>query len=63
MADVMFFFLFLIFQVYDKWKLENDQKLKAKLRKQREVERKCQLEKQEVKEDRKRDSKYAFTSW
>lgn len=59
----MFFFLFLIFQVYDKWKLENDQKLKAKLRKQREVERKCQLEKQEVKEDRKRDSKYAFTSW
>ncbi|XP_056892593.1 microtubule-associated protein 9 isoform X1 [Takifugu flavidus] len=50
-------------QVYEKWKSEHDQKLKEKLRKQREVERKSQSQKQENEEDRRKDSKYAFTSW
>lgn len=53
----------LIFQVYDKWKQQHDQKQRVKLRKQREVDRKCKLEKQENEEDRQRDSKYAFFSW
>lgn len=56
-------YLFETFQVYDKWKLEHDQKLKDTLRKQREAEKKHQSEKQENEEDRKRESKYAVSSW
>lgn len=55
--------IFVSLQVFDRWKHEHDQLLKDKYRKQKEAENKLKIKKQEKEEERKIESKYAFSNW
>lgn len=50
-------------QVYEKWKKEHDNLLKERSRKEREMENKLKVMKEEQEEERKRDCKNAFLNW
>ncbi|XP_023148452.2 microtubule-associated protein 9 [Amphiprion ocellaris] len=50
-------------QVFEKWKREHDRLHREKHRKQKEAENKLKLKKQETEEERKKDSKSAFSDW
>ena len=53
----------LIFQVFEKWKQDQEEVLKGRIRKQTQTENKLKQEKQMEKEDRKKDASAAFSKW